>query len=302
MRKAQIVHAHWCVFRTVAYSGGVPSIADLQLTAAALELANFGVVAREQHVSPSTVSRAVQRVEAELGISLFEREGRNTKVRGEASAAVAGIRSMLFTWQSLRSAEGATSPTLSIFCTVTASQSIAPRLLADFRKAYPDTKLDLRTGPASAALDAAMSGEVDAAIAPLPERLPKPMVSIEITSTRLVAIAAPDRVVPRVWVGVHLVAPRSGVTRTLVDQWLRSLGVPHTMQETDSHEEVVALTALGSGIGIVPKLVLESSALQSQVKVIRTPARLPSMRIGLCARSSAIESGALAELWSMVSS
>jgi LysR family transcriptional regulator, positive regulator for ilvC len=279
----------------------VPSIADIHITVAALERANFAVVAREQHVSQSTVSRAVQRVEAALGIALFERDGRNTAVHREATLAVERLRALLDVWNELVAGERIAVTTLSIFCTVTASQSIAPQLLAAFRRAHPLVALDLRTGPASAALDAAKSGEVDAAIAPLPERLPKSMVSVEITTTPLVAVTARDRSVPRNWNGVHLVAPRQGVTRTLVDQWRRSLGASHTMQDTESHEEVVALTALGSGIGIVPRLVLESSALRTQLRELKPPARLPTMRIGLCARASATRSGALALLWDMVS-
>lgn len=276
------------------------SIDDVRLTVAALKGSTFATVAREQHVSQSTVSRAVQRVESELGIALFERHGRNVRPKANASTAGGKLEALLALWDEMAGGGRSVPSSLSIFCTVTASQSIAPRLLANFRRTYPDTKLDLRTGPASAALDAAMSGEVDAAIAPLPARLPKSMVSVEITSTPLVAVTAKDLARLHSWEGVHLVAPRQGVTRTLVDRWRQSLGVPHTLQETESHEEVVALTALGSGVGIVPKLVVESSALRSLLREVTPPVALPTMRIGLCARSSAVGSGALAQLWSMV--
>lgn len=279
----------------------MPSIADLRLTVAALSGTTYGTVASHQHVSQSTVSRAVQRIEAELGTRLFERDGRTTRTNADADRLAETLKTIVELWDSAVDSPPARS-SLSIFCTVTASQSIAPQLLADYRRAYPDTKLDLHTGPASAALDAAMSGAVDAAIAPLPDRLPKSMVSVEITSTQLVAIAAEDYPRPKSWEGVHLIAPRQGVTRTLVDRWRQSINIVHTLQETDSHEEVVALTALGSGIGIVPNLVVESSALQSHLRHLRPPRPLPTMRIGLCARSSAVRTGALAQLWTMVSS
>ncbi len=279
----------------------MPSIDDIRLTVAALERPTFTVVAREQHVSQSTVSRAVQRLESELGVTLFERDGRSTRVRPEAAPTADRLRSIVNLWNDLAGRAESSQPTLSIFCTVTASQSIAPQLLSKFRRAHPETKLELRTGPASAALDAAKSGEVDAAIAPLPDRLPKSMESVLITSTPLVAITAVDFPRLRDWSTVHLVAPRQGVTRALVDRWRHTLGPDHTLQETESHEEVVALTALGSGVGIVPKLVVESSALRSQLREVKPPAALPTMRIGLCARSSALRKGELAHLWSMVS-
>ena len=273
------------------------SIDDIRLSVAAWDRATFTVVAREQHVSQSTVSRAVQRVEAELGVMLFDRNGRSTRVQPDASATLERLRSILALWDSAQTPRGPKRATLSIFCTVTASQSIVPQLLSAFRRAHPDTKLELRTGPAGAALDAAKSGEVDAAIAPLPERLPKSMESVLITSTPLVAVISKDLPRPTTWAGVHLIAPEPGVTRTLVDRWREALGSPHTLQETESHEEVVALTALGSGIGIVPKLVVESSALRSQLREVKPPIPLPIMQIGLCARSSAVKRGALADLW-----
>ena len=276
------------------------SIDDIRLTLAALERTTFTIVAREQHVSQSTVSRAVQRVEAELGSTLFERDGRGTRRRPEVSPTTDRLRSIVSLWDEVAGESQSKNPTLSIFCTVTASQSIVPQLLSKFRQAHPNTKLELRTGPASAALDAAKSGEVDAAIAPLPDRLPKSMKSVLIASTPLVAIAALDFPRPGDWSGVHLVAPRQGVTRALVDRWRQTLGPDHTLQETESHEEVVALTALGSGVGIVPRLVVESSALRSQLREVKPPTPLPTMRIGLCARSAALQEGALACLWAMV--
>lgn len=296
LRKVQILHA------TIAYSASMPHLDDIVLTLAAVDRPSFAIVAHERHVSQSTVSRAVQRVEAALGFEVFERDGRNIRLRPEAEGAVDGLRTMITQWELLRSNPEAYGPTtLSIYCTVTASQSIAPDLLSKFRLAHPEITLDLRTGPASAALDAARTGEVDAAIAPLPERLPRAMVSVDVTTTPLAAFAAIDYAAPGGdWSGVHLIAPGQGVTRTLVDQWRRSLSVPNTIQTTRSHEEVVALTALGSGVGIVPLLVVESSALRPRLVFLEPPARLPIMRLGLCARRSAVQNGPLAKLWAML--
>ena len=282
----------------------VASIDDIRLTLAAAEVANFGSVARARHVSQSTVSRAVQRVEAATGGALFAREGRRVSVLPSASAAavLTGLAEIAERWQALTERTGRAEPArLAIFCTVTASQTIAPDLLAAFRHAYPHVVLDLRTGPASNALDAARSGEVDAAIAPLPARLPRTMVSVELTTTPLTAVVATGMRVSRTWDGAHIIVPRSGVTRDLVDTWAHgALPRTHTIQETDSHEEVVALAALGSGIGIVPRLVVESSPLRPRLREITPPVRLPTMRLGLCARRSAITTDPLAQLWSLL--
>lgn len=279
----------------------MPSLDDLALTVAAADRTNFGAVARARHVSQSTVSRAVQRVEEAIGRPLFAREGRAVRVLPGAEPDVDALRELVARWQALHTATPERA-TLALFCTVTASQTIVPELLAAFRRAHPQIALDLRTGPASAAFDALGSGDVDAAIAALPARLPRTLVAAEIATTPLVAVAVADLRVPeRTWEGAPLIVPRQGVTRELVDTWRRTaLRHGHTLQETDSHEEVVALTALGSGIGIVPALVADASPLRPRLRDLTPPQRLPLMRLGLCARRTDVDAGPLALLWGLV--
>ena len=274
------------------------SLEDLALVIAAADEPNFGAVAHREHVSQSTVSRAVQRVEAALGIELFERTPRSVQLRADATPLIDGLRTIVATWEGLR-ASTAEPRMLRIFCTVTASQTFAADLLARFRRAHPDVEVGLRTGPASDALEAARSGAVDAAIAPLPGRLPAGMASVTLTSTPLIAITARTASAPPAgWNGARVVLPRTGLTRELADRWRRGLAV--IVQEADSHEEVVALTALGSGIGIVPALVADSSALRPRLRHLVPPRVLPTMRIGLCARRSSLGQSPLADLWALV--
>lgn len=279
----------------------MPSIEDLVLTLAALKQPNFGLVASQHHVSQSTVSRSIQRVEAAVGYSLFDRSPRAIRVPTGAAAAIGLLESMLADWKALRSLHQPTRVALRIFCTVTASQSFAVSLLARYRRKHPDVVIDLRTGPASAALDAALNGEVDAAIAPLPARLPSGMVAAPLTTTALVAVAGADVEVPEGWRGIRLVLPQSGLTRNLVNDWIRrSLPVNHTITEASTHEEVLALSSLGSGVGIVPQLVVESSALKPRLQILEPPAPLPTMTLGMCALQSTIEQSPLRELWVML--
>ena len=278
----------------------MPGLDDIVLTVAAADRANFGAVARANHVSQSTVSRAVQRVEASLGVPLFDREGRSVQVLATAAPVLDGLRSIVHTWNALGQSPNPAG-SLSIFCTLTASQTIVPDVLAAFRREHPTVELSLRTGAAGRALDAALSGEVDAAFAPLPRSLPRALVSLEVATTPLVAFCALDTRVSRAWADVRLVLPRPGVTRSLIDEWRRvHMNTEHSVQETETHEEVVTLTALGSGIGIVPRLVLESSALRPRLRELSPPARLPTMRIGLCAARRDIARGPLALLWAML--
>jgi LysR family transcriptional regulator, positive regulator for ilvC len=276
----------------------MPSFEDLDLTVAALDVENLGAVARDRHVSQSTVSRAVQRVEAEVG-AVFVREGRTIKTDPDARTTIAELRAIADRWRTLRSGDGARlGPRLTIFCTVTASQTIAVDLLRRFRSRHPDVALDLRTGPASDALDAAETGDVDAAIAPLPDRAPRGVAVHPLATTAFVAVASE----PVDWREVTVIVPRSGLTRALVERWCRSsLRGPWNVQETNTHEEAVTLAAVGSGVAIVPGLVHEASPLRAHLHIAVAPAPLPALRIGLVAHSSMIEREPLALLWHLAS-
>ncbi len=276
----------------------MPDLDDLRLVLDTASQQNLGAVARARHVSQSTVSRSVQRVEASLGRELFDRVGKSVRLRADAAPALDGIRIIVKAWSALVERPAATKRPLSLFCTVTASQAVVPGLLASFRRSHPDVELSLQTGPASDALSAVARGEVDLAVAALPTRLPAALVAQRLTSSPLIAVAAPD---VRGWPGTQLVLPRSGVTRDLVDAWRRR-ALPHdvAIQETDSHEEVIALAALGSGIGIVPRLVVETSALRTQLRELTPPKRLPIMPLGLVARRRDLDRSPVADLWTMV--
>ncbi len=276
----------------------MPDLNDLAITLAAADLGGFGAAARARHVSQSTVSRAVRRVEDALGRDLFSRVGRDAEPTESGLTAIAGLRQLLIDWQLLCNSAAARTTHLEVFCTLTASQTIVPELLADYRVEHPEVKLVLRTGPASAALDALVERRVDAAIAPLPRTLPRDVASVPVTVTDLVAIAAPDR---STWEDSALVLPESGLTRDLVDTWRRT-ALPRNIEihGTANHEEVVALAALGSGIGIVPRLVVETSVLAQRLVLVEPPKPLPSMMIGLCVLRSTLTTEPVAGLWATI--
>ena len=120
----------------------------------------------------------------------------------------------------------------------------------------------------------------------------------EVATTPLIAVGALDI---RGWADQPIILPRQGLTRDLADRWRKRALGPHEVQETDSHEEVVALAALGSGIGIVPKLVVDTSALRQRLRELTPPVPLPTMSLGLVVRDCDRKRPEIAALCSMVS-
>jgi LysR family transcriptional regulator, positive regulator for ilvC len=276
----------------------VPEIEDLRLTVAAVNLANFGAVARDSHVSQSTVSRAVQRVETALGRVLFRREGRTVVPAPEADDLVEALRAIVDEWDALAALARTVARTeLSVFCTVTASQLIAPPLFERFRRTRPDVHVDLRTGPAGAAIPSVRDGTVDTAIAPLPNRLPAGLVAVPLQSTPFVAVATRD---VKSIVGQPVLLSRQGLLREMSERWVRRhLGTDTSIREAETNEEVLALAAMGSGMALIPRLVVDASPLKGRVHEIAVRAPLPTVTVGLVAKRRSIEVRPLADLWAL---
>ncbi|MBR0476740.1 MAG: LysR family transcriptional regulator, partial [Treponema sp.] len=58
---------------------------------------------------------------------------------------------------------------------------------------------------------------------------------------------------------VPLILPKAGLARSRFDSWIKSRNVkPIVAAEAEGNEAVMALAALGLGIGLVPQIVLEN--------------------------------------------
>jgi LysR family transcriptional regulator, positive regulator for ilvC len=276
----------------------VPEIDDIRLALASRNASSFGAVARSAHVSQSTVSRAVQRIELELGRSLFFREGRSVRPAADSAPLFDQLQDVLNTWDQLivRARTDGTRE-LRVFCTVTASQLIAPPLFERFRQARPDVMVDLRTGSAGAALELVLTDAVDVAIAPLPQRLPAGVISTPLQRTVFVAVA-PRSI--KSLAGQALLVSRQGLLRELSERWIkRNLGSDVELREAETNEEVLALAAMGGGVALVPKLVVDASPLKNRVHQLSVPVALPDIVVGLAAKRRAVSSDPLADLWAL---
>jgi LysR family positive regulator for ilvC len=271
---------------------------------------HFTKAATALHMSPSALSRAIQRLEAELGQPLFEREHHKVTLTPSGEAFRRHATAVLEEWQRFE-AERVTSGgelvgTVDIYCTVTAAQSVVPDLLARVRQAHPRLRLELETGYAADAIDALRRGHVDVTVAALPSELPAGVVSRVLTTTPLVFVGptTPGPVRDSTargairWAQVPLVIPAVGLARDYLDRWMTDRHIaPTVYAEIQGHEAILSLVALGCGVGVVPRLVLESSALRDRIREIPVRPSLPAFRIGLCVRERSLSNPIVAAIW-----
>lgn len=158
---------------------------------------SFTRTAADCHVSPATLSRTVQRLEAATGHRLLDRGPHGVALTEHGHRFRRYAADALELWARYSDngfAGDQLSGQLRVFASVTACQSLLPDLLAPLRDAHPRVQISVRTGDAAAALALLDDGEADLAVAALPSRVPATLLARTVARTPLVLVrAAPPR-------------------------------------------------------------------------------------------------------------
>lgn len=275
-------------------------IASLRLFITLSRTLHFGKTSEQMHMSPSAVSRAIQRMEDQLGQPLLIRDNRSAQLTDAGQVFLEYALDVVKRWESLQRDLAGSSDILrgqlSLFASVTASQSILPDVLSDFRRRYPEIHIQLETGYAVNAIQKLAEG-IDVVVAALSEDPEQQLRKKIITSIPLLTVApASGELLSRAsapqldWSRVPLVLPTSGQVRRNVDSWLKSRNIsPEVYAEVPGNEAILSLVALGCGIGFVPRLVVEDSPLSDRVTVLDTGPDLDDFHVGFCTRSASLE-------------
>lgn len=271
---------------------------------------HFGQAARACHISVSALSRSIQRLEAQLQTPLFDRRHHHVALTPAGETFRRHAITMLEEWHRLEGelapSHGELTGTVHMYCTVTAAQSLVPALLGRVRRTHPGIRIELATGYAADAIERLRGGDIDVSIAALPQRLPAGIASRLLTKTPVVFVApASDGPVhdavrhrPVDWAKVPLVLPAYGLARDHVDDWLARRSItPNVYAEIQGHEAILSLVALGCGVGVVPKLVLDNSALRDRITEVGVRPGLPPFRIAVCVRERSLANPLVAAVW-----
>jgi len=260
-------------------------------------------------MSPSALTRAIQRLEESVGKPLFRRDNREVSLTEAGKVFHRYARQAVQEWEGVKaelSERESIGGMVSIYASVTAVYSLLPELLERYRALYPAVQLGLKTGVAEEAVPQVMTGEIDLAVAALPDRRPGVLEFLPLKKTRLVFIGPKGlESVPMLRGGIDfaeaaLVLPGGGLSRTRLDVYLKKNGVrPRVATEVSGNEAIIAMVRLGCGIGVVPELVLEKSPFRDEVEVIEGAPSLTDYEVGLCAAKKSLARASVAALWEL---
>ena len=276
-------------------------IQQLRLFTSLCRNLHFGNAGIENHMSPSAVSRNIQRLEDVIGYKLFLRDNRSVSLTEQGEVFHRYAMDVLNRWDALKQelgqSEGELKGRLTLFSSVTASQSILPNILSRFRQDYPGIHIQLETGYAVNALKRLYEG-CDVVVAALSKEDDEQLIKRIITSIPIQTVAPVDKHGTIEWLRedidwsrIPLILPRTGQARENIDSWFSLQGLrPNIYAEVSGNEAILSLVALGCGVGFVPRLVIKESPLVSRVRVLESGPELSDFHVGFCARRSSLAS------------
>lgn len=257
------------------------NIKELQAFVRLSESLHFSQTAEAIHVSTSTLSRMMQRLEDEFGQVFFERDNRRVELTPQGMRFEQFAREVITSWHTLRadlepSAEQLRGQ-LSIYCTVTAAHLYLAGLLEAYRQQHPKVEIILETGDVASAYQKVGEQQVDIAFAVANETMAKKF-SFQYVDTiplKVIAPMIPTEFSSRLtgtkinFSDIPFVMPESGPAKKHTQEWLKRIEVkPKVYAQVAGHEAIVSMVALGCGVAVVPEPVLEHSPVKDKVKVL----------------------------------
>ena len=139
---------------------------DLSYFLACVETGSVTRAARQVHVAQPTLSHALARLEAELGVRILERGARAPVRATEAGQRLAerarqALSALGAVQDDLAEIAAGTRGQLRLCAVQSACRSLLPRALAEFSRAHPGIELSVRTLAAEKIAKAVASGQAD---------------------------------------------------------------------------------------------------------------------------------------------
>jgi DNA-binding transcriptional LysR family regulator len=255
------------VFRTVVEAGGVLRAAD------------------RLHRVPSNVTTRIRKLEADLGVTLFLREGRRLRISPTGRVLLDYAERLLALAEEARDALHDDQPrgTLRLGSMESTAAGRLPGPLSLFHQRYPDVAVELQTGATAPLTDQLLAGELDAALVLEPvsdPRLDSQTAFVEepviIAASDHPPIRTPRDVRNRTLLAFHHGCPY----RQRLEEWFaQGDQPPERLVELASYHAILGCTVAGMGVALVPRSVLATFGERVHLSIHPLTGKFRSARI-----------------------
>lgn len=236
---------------------------------------------------PSNVTTRVKQLEESLGTKLFVREHRRLALSQEGKVLLTYADRLLRLSSEAEMAlkNGKPRGTLKIGALESTSATRLPPVLARYHHLYPEVHVELATGTSGALVARVHRQEIEAAF--VAEPFNQHGLETQPVFTEDLVLITPKSVgrarSPRDIRGHTVIAFAAGCSyRRRLEAWLAGGDVvPDRVMEFQSYHAIVLCVAAGSGIALVPRSVIASTAGAREVVVNPLPSSIAKARTHL---------------------
>ncbi|GAA2747353.1 LysR family transcriptional regulator [Terrabacter aerolatus] len=285
-----------------------PDLAVLALLVGVDDLGSLGAAARRECMAQPNASRAVRRLEGELGVTLLRRGARGSVLTPQGTVLVHWAREVLADAGRLLDAaealRGARRDELAVSASMTVAEHLVPAWLGELRRHRPGLRIHLLVHNSTTVFEQVETGACDVGFVESPS-VPRGLHSCTVGQDRLVVVVTPAHpwarrrrpLRPDELAATPLVVRESGSgTRTTLDDALRDLPRAEPLLELASGAAVRASVLAGVGPAVVSVLAVREQVAAGTLRVVEVEGLALTRRLRAVWREPRRLTGPAAEL------
>ena len=195
---------------------------------------------------------------------------------------------------------------IRIFCTVTASYVILPRIIEALNARYPKVRLQLETGSMQNAINMVATSQMDAGISFIGDSKLDINLCVQpvlITAMVLVMpLGSELQSIDQALLQYPFIMPVQFLNDNNIQKWLlRQKTTTCIYGEVDGNEAILSLVSSGVGVSVLPKVVVEHNHLANKIKMLSIADMTP-VTVGVVMRKQALKTPVKLKFWQLCQS
>jgi DNA-binding transcriptional LysR family regulator len=235
------------------------------------EKMNFRQAAEALYLTQPAITLQIKALEAELGVSLFDRSGNHITLTAAGNTLLPFARDLAAlaaaAQRELALMKGEEFGDLRVGASTTVAQYLLPRLIGDFRALFPAIHLSVIGANTARIVAALVDGQIELGLVEGPA-LRRDLRTEQFLADHIAVIVPGNhewvgrRITPQQFSKARLIQREVGSgTRRVVEAALRRAGIKlsadNLAMELDSTEAIKSAVEAGLGVGFVPRRALE---------------------------------------------